>query len=194
MNRRTCIIGSLGLIAMIIGLFLTLGAAEQSVGPMAVVSVEKIFQTCKRGQVYQEQTREQRDKIQAELQALNKEIEDKTSEIQALKKGSKEHLALSKEIITRQATLQAQRQFYQQQMEMQEKQVVEQLYQDILTATAEIAKEKHIALVFEQSEPQFPAPSSNDLTLTISSHKVLYRSPQILDLTDAVIAELDAKM
>jgi len=45
--------------------------------------------------------------------------------------------------------------------------------------------------VLEKSEPELPAASSNELMLTISTHKVLFNSG-CEDITDAVMAKIDA--
>ena len=65
------------------------------------------------------------------------------------------------------------------------------LFKDVLQATSEVAKEKGLDLVLEKSEPELPATNSNELTLTISTHKVLF-SEGCEDLTDAVLTKVDA--
>jgi Skp family chaperone for outer membrane proteins len=65
------------------------------------------------------------------------------------------------------------------------------LFKDVIKAVAEVAKEKGIDLVLEKSEPDLPAANSNELTLTISTHKVLY-SAGCEDITDVVLAKVDA--
>jgi Skp family chaperone for outer membrane proteins len=61
----------------------------------------------------------------------------------------------------------------------------------VIKATEEVAKEKNLDLVLERSEPDLPAANSNELTLTISTHKILYSSG-CEDITDAVLAKVDA--
>ena len=46
--------------------------------------------------------------------------------------------------------------------------------------------------MFEKSEPDLPASNSNELMLTISSYKVLYNAAGCEDITDAVMAKVDA--
>jgi len=58
--------------------------------------------------------------------------------------------------------------------------------------TNELAKQKGLDLVFESDEPEFPASSRDELMLTISTHKLLY-SGGCLDITDDVVAQLDAQ-
>jgi Skp family chaperone for outer membrane proteins len=96
-----------------------------------------------------------------------------------------------KEVLEKQARLQAQQEFYKRQMELSEQIAIEGLYKDVIEATAEVAKEKSLDLVLERSELDLPAGSSNELTLTISTNKVLYNAG-CEDITDAVLAKVDA--
>ncbi|GAI79705.1 unnamed protein product, partial [marine sediment metagenome] len=58
--------------------------------------------------------------------------------------------------------------------------------------TSEVAKQKDLDLVFERSEPELSAPSAKELTVTISTHKLVY-SGELLDITDEVMARLDSE-
>jgi Skp family chaperone for outer membrane proteins len=96
-----------------------------------------------------------------------------------------------KQIFDKQGKLQSEQEYFKRQMEMREQGVIEQLFKDVLQATSEVAKEKGFDLVLEKSEPELPAASSNELKLTISTHKVLFNSG-CEDITDAVMAKIDA--
>ena len=76
-------------------------------------------------------------------------------------------------------------------MALQEQQMVEGLYKDILRVVGEVADQQGLSLVFEKTVPQFPMPSGESLERTISTHKVLYSSG-CLDITDDVMAQLNA--
>ena len=73
---------------------------------------------------------------------------------------------------------------------LDEKKWREDLYQVFMKVAQEIAKEKGLDLVLERSEPAFPI-SSEELMLTLYTHKVLYAGGCI-DLTSEVIARIDA--
>jgi len=127
----------------------------------------------------------------AELDKLAAEIESEKAGLKTLKPGSDDYAAVMKEILTKQASLQAQQEYFKRQMELREQVVVEQLFNDIVKVVAEVAKEKGLDLVLEKSEPDLPATNPNELTLTISTYKVLYANG-CEDITSDVLAKIDA--
>ena len=132
------------------------------------------------------------DKLEAELENLSKQIDVSKSSLKMLKPGSSDYLSGMKEMLEKQASLQAKQEYFKRQMDMREQAVIEQLFKDVIQATAIVAKEKGFDLVFEKSEPDLPASNSNELMLTISSYKVLYNAAGCEDITDAVMAKVDA--
>ncbi|MGD0572731.1 MAG: OmpH family outer membrane protein [Sedimentisphaerales bacterium] len=166
-------------------------AADNKCLKIGVVSVRKIFQDCKRNTKYRQEMTAERDKLEAELDSLSKDIDASKSKLKMLKQGSADYLSGMKDVLDKQASLQAKQEYFKRQMDMREQTVVEQLFKDVIKATGEIAKEKGIDLVLEKSEPDLPAANTNELTLTISTHKVLYSSG-CEDITDAVMAKVDA--
>jgi Skp family chaperone for outer membrane proteins len=166
-------------------------AADNKCLKIGVVSVRKIFQDCKRNTKYRQEMTAERDKLEAELDSLSKDIDASKSKLKMLKQGSADYLSGMKDVLDKQASLQAKQEYFKRQMDLREQTVVEQLFKDVIKATGEIAKEKGIDLVLEKSEPDLPAANTNELTLTISTHKVLYSSG-CEDITDAVMAKVDA--
>jgi Skp family chaperone for outer membrane proteins len=166
-------------------------AADNKCLKIGVVSVRKVFQDCKRNAKYKQEMLAERDKLEAELENLSKQIDASKSSLKMLKPGSSDYLSGMKEVLEKQASLQAKQEYFKRQMDMREQVVIEQLFKDVLKATAGVAKEKGFDLVFEKSEPDLPASNSNELTLTISTYKVLY-SAGCEDITDAVMAKVDA--
>jgi Skp family chaperone for outer membrane proteins len=158
---------------------------------IGVVSVRKIFQDCKRNVKYRQEMTAERDKMEAELEKLSREIDLDKAGLKTLKPGSSDYSALMKEALEKQGRLQAQQEYFKRQMDFREQAVIEQLFKDVVQATAQVSKEKGFDLVLEKSEPELPASNSNELTLTISTHKVLY-STGCEDITDAVLAKVDA--
>jgi outer membrane protein len=158
---------------------------------IAVVSVRKVFQDCKRNTKYRQEMSAEKDKLEAELDSMSKEIDANKSKMKMLKPGSADYMAGMKDILDKQASLQARQEYFKRQMDMREQSVVEQLFKDVIKATGDVAKEKGFDMVLEKSEPDLPAANSNELTLTISTHKVLY-SAGCEDITDAVMTKVDA--
>ena len=164
--------------------------ADISRPKIGVVSVRKIFDQSKRSIRYRQEAVAERDKVFVELEKLSKEIEAEKAGLKTLKTGSSDHLALMKEILEKQASLQAQQEFYKQQTSLKDQRWTEQLYKDILRETNEIAEQKSLDLVFEKDEIELPASSANELMLTIRTHKLLY-SGGCLDISDEVMASVD---
>ena len=162
-------------------------------GPkIGVISVQKIFQDCRRSVKYREEAMAEWDRANAELGKLKAEVDAGKEGLRTLKVGSSDHMALMKEVLTKQANLQVQQTFYEQQRALKEQKMVEGLYKDILRKTSEVAEQKNLDLVFERSEPELPAPSAKELTETISTHKLVYGGG-LLDITGEVMARLDSE-
>ena len=166
-------------------------AADNKCLKIGVVSVRKIFQDCKRNTKYRQEMSAERDKLEAELESLSKDIDASKSRLKMLKSSSADYLSGMKDVLDKQGSLQAKQEYFKRQMDMREQAVIEQLFKDVINATAVVAKEKGFDMVFEKSEPDLPASSSNELTLTISTYKVLYNAG-CEDITDAVMAKVDA--
>ncbi|MHC4394704.1 MAG: OmpH family outer membrane protein [Planctomycetota bacterium] len=157
---------------------------------IGVVSIAKIIQNCQRITKYKEKTIAEQGKIDAELNRLTKEIEAETAGLRTLKVNSDDYMAQVKEIFTKQANLQAQQKFYEQQGPLKEQRMIEELYKDILHETGNIARQKGLAMVFEKSEPELPSQSYAELTTIIRTHKLLY-SEGCVDITNDVMAKVD---
>jgi len=171
--------------------FVGLGAKDTAATPetkclkIGVVSVRKIFQDCKRNVKYRQEFAAEGGKMENELEKLSKEIDlDKTG-LKTLKPGSPDYSNLMKELFEKRGQLQAKQEYFKQLMDMRQQTVLEQLFKDIVQATAQIAKDKGLDLVFEKSEPEQPG--------DISTHKVLYAAG-CEDITDEVLAKIDANL
>jgi Skp family chaperone for outer membrane proteins len=166
-------------------------AKQKAAGKIGVVNMRKIFQDCKRNVKYREASTAEQDKIMTELEKLSKEIEAEKLGLQALKTESDDYLTAVKGVLTKQAKLQAQQEFYKQHLELKDQKWTERLYKDILKTTGDVAEAKGLELVLEQEEPEFPASSANDLMMTIRTYKVLY-SGGCENITGEVIAKINA--
>jgi len=168
-------------------------AAEDEKGSLkvGVVSVRRILLECTRATTYREQVMVEGQKLEQELQQLSQEVDRDKAGLSAFKSGSSDYMALLKQVFEKQGKLQAQQEFFKQQMSMLEQGIIEQLFKDIIVMTETVAKEKGFDLVFEKSEPELPAANSNELTLTISTHKLLY-SGNSEDITSEVLARLNS--
>ena len=157
---------------------------------VAVVSIQKIFQSCKKGVGYRKEAIAEQDRIVAELDKLSKEIEAEKSGLRTLKENSSDYMAMAKGLFEKQASYQARQEFYKQQMELKDKLWTKDIYEDILRIAGEIAKEKGLDLVFREDEVDFSETNASELGLAMRTQKVLY-SGGCLDITDEITARLD---
>jgi Skp family chaperone for outer membrane proteins len=159
---------------------------------VAVVSVRKVFQECKRGALYRQEAVAEQDRIIAELDKLFKEIEAEKAGLKTLKENSSDYMTIAKGLFEKQANYQARQEFYKQQMELKDQLWTKEIYQEILRIAGEIAKEKGLDLVFREDEVDFSETDVAELGLAMRTQKLLY-SGGCLDITDEVTARLDAK-
>jgi Skp family chaperone for outer membrane proteins len=167
------------------------GADEASL-KVGVVNVRRIFRDCKRNITYRAEAVAEQSQVREELGKLAKEIEAAEAGLRALKRGSDDHLAQVKAVLEKRANLDALQDYNKQQRMLKDKRWTEGLYEEILQVTNELAEEKGLDLVLDTDEPEFPASSSDELMLTLSTNKVLYNGG-CLDITAEVVARLDAK-
>jgi Skp family chaperone for outer membrane proteins len=165
------------------------GAATLS-SKTGVVSVRRIFQSCKRSARHDAEVLAEQSRTKAELQRLSKEVEASKAGINAFKRGSSDYLAQLKEVFDKQSKHDVEQKYRTQQEELKYQRWIEDLYVDILRGTGEIAKQKGLDLVIDKDEIEFPALSIRDAMMAIRTHKMLY-SGGCLDITDEVIAWLD---
>lgn len=169
-----------------------LNVAKAQMPAAGVVSIRKVFRDCKRTAKYRQDSNAERQQIEAELVRLDGEIKAQRAALKTLTIGSEGYLAQTREILEKQASLQAQQEFYKQQLSLKEQKLTEEIYTDILKITAEIAKEKGLVWVFEKSDPEIPTSSPTELELSMGMHKLLYDGGCI-DITDEIISRLDSQ-
>ena len=182
------------------GIILSMGheyssaATEGVSGRMKIgsVSVRKIFLNSQRSAAYRREVTAERQRTEAKLAELNKEIEIEEAGMKMLDTGSSDYLAKFEKILKKRADLQTEKDFYTKRVSLKEQKTTEDLYKDILDETRAIAKEKGFDLVMEMSEPDFPSTSPTQLEMSIGTHKVLYCAGCI-DISDEVMTRVDAK-
>jgi Skp family chaperone for outer membrane proteins/uncharacterized coiled-coil protein SlyX len=158
-----------------------------------VVSVRKIFRDCKKSAKYRQQSNMERQRADAELTKLDNDIKAQQEGLKTLKPDSENYMTEIREILEKQASLQALQKFYKQQISLNEQRITEEIYGDILRITAAVAKQRGLNYVFEISAPQLPAMSPTELELSMGMHKLLY-SEGCIDLTDEVMTILDSNL
>ena len=193
MKIKTVVLGCLmGVVVLFLvhGYSLAQPNADEPASKVGLVSVSQILRECKATVRYREEATVERSQTNAEEEKLTNQMETLTAGVRALVPGSSDHLAQYKELLQTQASLKALQEFNGQQRGLRDRRWTEELYKEILRTTKELAAKKGLELVLERSEPTFPIPNTDQLVMTLSTHKVLYGGG-CLDITAEVIAELD---
>jgi len=194
MKTRIAVLGSL-----LCGMFLLTGYdrtraesnSQQPVLKIGLVSIRRIFRESKVSSLYRQQVTIERQKTEAKLAQLKKEVELEEAALATLRPDSDDYLVKLKTILAKRAEFQTEKDFYNKKMTLLEQQTTEQLYKNILEQTEVVARERGLDLVFERSEPQIPAAGPSQLELAMGTHKLLYVK-DYLDITDEVMARIDA--
>jgi Skp family chaperone for outer membrane proteins len=170
--------------------------AESKAAPgpakIALVSVRMVFQNCKKNADYKAKMTAEQDKVIAELEKLNKEIDALQADLKTRKSGSDEYLKIMRDVAEKKAYLEGQKQYYQEQFKVKDQAWTEKMYQEVIDVVGKIAKQKGYDLVIERDEIELPAASATELMLMIRTHKVLYYNED-LDITNEVLAAVDAQ-
>ncbi|UCE99086.1 MAG: OmpH family outer membrane protein [Planctomycetota bacterium] len=195
MKARILILGCLlGAVVLFIdhGYSETESKADTLSSEIGIVSIQKIFQDSKRGSKYRAEAFTEQQRVKADLEELGRQVEAGEAGLRALKAGSSDYMAQVKELLEKRANYLARQELYKQLMELTDQLWTKQLYQDILRVTGEVAKEKHLKLVLREDAIDFSETNITELGLAMRTHKLLY-SGGCLDITDEVIAQLDAE-
>ncbi len=157
---------------------------------IGIVSILKVFRDSKRSDAHRTELLAEQNKTRAAWQKLSEDIAAQEAGLKALKPESSDYLTQRKELIDKQARLEAEQKFYKEQAILKQYKWSKELYQDILQITSELAEQKGLDLVLRKDEIDLLALSVNEISETVRSHKVLY-SGGCVDISDEVLARLD---
>jgi Skp family chaperone for outer membrane proteins len=181
------IVGAIGYESLFAEAKATTGATK-----IGLVSVRSVFQNCKKNSDWKTKMTAEQDKVIAELDKLNKEVDALQADLKTRKTGSDDALKLMKDITEKKASLEGQKQYYQEQFKVKDQMWTEKMYVEVLDAVGKIAKQKGYDLVLEKDDVDLPAASATELMLIIRTHKVLYHNED-MDITSEVLAAVDAQ-
>ncbi len=176
-------------------------AKEKYLAPprIAIVSVRELFDNSEFKATTEKELGEEGEKRFAEIKKVEQEIEAEKNALTKLKEDSSEYMAALKNIMIKQSQLDAEKEFYQQDLTIKEMRGKEEIYRKILEAIAEVAKEKGFNMILNrddnylnQPESSPPAKNPTDMILTTKTHKLLYYDKQY-DITQDVLIALNNK-
>lgn len=157
---------------------------------IGIVSVRGAFNKSQKHQQYRAAALKRQSQARIQVEVLAKEIETEDAELKTLRQGTADYMKQLQALLEKRAKLDSQQEYLKQQRVLEDKKWMEDLYQEVLKIVGDLAKEKGLDVVLERTEPEFPI-SSDELMLTVSTHKVLY-DRGCVNLTDEVVARLDA--
>ncbi len=163
---------------------------QASPSRIAVVSIRRIFENCRKNTQWQQVMEAERKKIMAELEKISSEARAFMADMETRKPGSTDYLNLMREMMEKESLLDAKEKVYQQNLTFREQQWTEQLYLEIVAAIGKVAEQKGLDLVLAKEDNQFPAASPNELLLVIKTSKVLFHTNK-MDITNEVLAAVD---
>jgi Skp family chaperone for outer membrane proteins len=157
---------------------------------VGVVSIRGVLENTKKKTQFEAQLKVEGEKVMAELDKSEKEIEALKADMNTRVAGSGDYMDLMHKGMKKQAALKATDEFYQKQFALKQQVWTEETYKEILAAAEETAKNMGLDMVLAKEDFLFPSASSNELLMTIKTSKVLYSSDE-LDITKEVLATLD---
>jgi len=187
-----------GIGLLVIGLEYSLAAKDKipASPKIGIVSVKDVFDKSPMKADVEKELSADADKKFAELKKLEETLEADKAALSKRKEGSEDYMQLLQTVLQEQSKLDAQKEFYQQELSMKEMQSKEKLYRKILEAIATVAKEKGLDIILSrddnylnQPDTNPPAQSPSDLLLTTKTHKLLYFNPG-LDVTADVVTAM----
>ena len=177
-------------------------AKDKSIAParIGVVSVKEVFDGCTMKTEIEKTLMDEGDKRFAELKKLEESIESDKVALGKFKEGSQDYMDMLKGLMLKQSQLDAQKEFYQQELGIKEMRNKESIYRKILESVAKVAKEKDLDIVLNrddnylnqpESEANPPAANPTELILTTKTHKLLYFNKD-LDITAEVLSAMNS--
>jgi Skp family chaperone for outer membrane proteins len=172
-------------------------AKDRSLAPakIGIASVKEVFDNCIMKTEVEKALAAEGDKRFAEIKKLEESIESDKTALTKFKEGTQDYMDMLKGMMMKQAQLEAQKEFYQQDLSMKEMRNKEAMYRKIIEVVAQVAKEKGLDIVLSRddnylNQPESasnpPAQNPTELILTTRTHKLLYFSKD-LDITTEVL-------
>ena len=160
---------------------------------IGIVSVKEVFENCAMKTEIEKALADEGEKKFAELKKLDESVEADKAALSKRKQNSEDYMAMLKELLMKQSGLEAQKEFFQQELAIKEMQGKEKIYRKILEVVAAVAKEKGLDVILNRDDNYLnkpdsspPAQSPADLVLITRTHKLLYFDPS-LDITADVL-------
>ncbi len=185
----------LGCVAVLLVLMLNLGIRAQQNVPtdplhrVGTISVMTVIQKCQANASHIAALNAEQDRIIREQTKAEGEIKAEMQVLNTLLQGTDDYNTQLQLLISKQAALQGQAEYYKQYLQAKDMQWKNDLYKEILAAVTKVSEAQGLTVVLERTEPTFPI-KAEGFVVTVSTHKLIY-SKGCVDITADVIAEID---
>jgi len=193
MNYRT----SLSMIAVAALVFALVGGANlvaqsgATVDKMAVVDVQKVFNSLDQKTSVEADITQQTEKLQKQEQDKQTELKALQADLQVLAAGTPAYQETQEKLETKAMEFQVWKQFNQRKLEREKVLRLEDLYRKVVDAIGSVAEAKGIDLVlFKDNSIDLKGENQQQLAAMIQVRKVLYASPE-MDITDQITQKMN---
>jgi len=187
-----------GLSLSIIGFEYSFAAKEKAImsPKIGIVSIREVFESCAMKNEVEKTLAAEGEKKFAELKKLGEDIEADKAALSKRKENSEDYMELLKALMLKQSQLDAQKEFFQQEISVKAIQEKEKIYRKILAIVATVAKEKGLDIILNKDDNYLNGPDSSataqspdEFIITTKTHKLLYFNPS-LDITADVVSAM----
>ena len=188
--------GMLGVIVALIG-YQTFGrdpapaAAPSQPTIVATFDLERTFNTIDQKKAEFGKITEMAEKLQADAEAVRKELEQLTANLDIHPKGSPKALEAQQKLEYRTAEYRAQIEWIKLKLEAEKGRALKRIYFDIRIAVKDFAEKHNYSVVLvDDSVAEIPPGTLEDLNRQISARRVVYTNA---DITEALIEHMNAR-
>ena len=166
---------------------------------IGIVSIYEIFEKCSQKTEFEQKFSAEGEKIIQELKAFEQEIQNDRTALSKRRQDSSDYMDMMQEVMLKEAKLEAKRKFYKQDITIKKIRSQEEIYRNILSAIAVVAKDRDLDIILNRDDNYLNrddidqvVTNPSDFMFTTETHKLLYFA-QDLDITDEVLKTLEAK-
>lgn len=158
---------------------------------VATFDLERTFNTIDQKKAAFAIITEMAEKLQADADAVRKELEQLTANLDIHPKGSAKALEAQQKLEYRTAEYRAQIEWIKLKLEAEKGRALKRIYFDIRGAVKEFAEKNNYSVVLvDDSVAEIPPGTLEDLNRQISARRIVYTNA---DITDALIAHMNAE-
>lgn len=195
---RTKVVVLIVLLAVVISLSFGFGSViaegKKQIEPprIGIASLRTVLEKCDKNAAANRKFEAEGKRITAILEKLQDEAMALEEIVKTRKPGSEGYMNKMEELLVKRSLLDGKDKVYQQKFAMQQKEWAEELFEEVIMVTGEVAKSQGLDMVLAREEFEFPVESSNELMLMIKTSKVIYYADK-LDITADILAAINAK-